>query len=108
VEHLEHLIIDLKESLERELFGVKESLERLWDYSYPGAMINYLQKWMDQLKWQRLAPFEKLAATLLKHLDGIANYCETKAPWIGGVGTQVKFQVVYPLPADFVVPPESE
>jgi transposase len=24
------------------------------------------------------APFEKLAATLLKHMDGIANYCETK------------------------------
>ena len=57
---------------------LKESLERLWDYRYPGAMINYLQKWMDQLKWQRLAPFEKLAATLLKHLDGIANYCRTK------------------------------
>ena len=25
-----------------------------------------------------LAPFEKLAETLLKHVDGIANYCETK------------------------------
>jgi transposase len=41
-------------------------------------MLNYLNRWMDQLKWQRLVPFEKLAATLLKHLDGIANYCETK------------------------------
>jgi len=41
-------------------------------------MLNYLNRWMDQLKWQRLAPFEKLAATLLKHVDGIANYCETK------------------------------
>jgi transposase len=59
-------------------YVLKESLERLWDYRYPGAMINYLQKWMDQLKWQRLAPFEKLAATLLKHLEGIANYCRTK------------------------------
>jgi transposase len=57
---------------------LKESLERLWDYRYRGAMVNYLNKWMDQLKWQRLAPFEKLAETLLKHLDGIANYCETK------------------------------
>ena len=57
---------------------LKESLERLWDYRYQGAMINYLQKWMDQLRWQRLAPFEKLAAMLLKHLDGIANYCRTK------------------------------
>ncbi len=57
---------------------LKESLERLWNYSYRGAMLNYLNKWMGQLKWQRLAPFEKLAATLLKHVAGIANYCETK------------------------------
>lgn len=57
---------------------LKESLEGLWDYRYRGAMLNYLTRWMDQLKWQRLAPFEKLAATLLKHVDGIANYCETK------------------------------
>jgi transposase len=57
---------------------LKESLERLWNYRYVGAMINYLQKWMDQLRWQRLKPFEKLAAMLLKHLDGIANYCRTK------------------------------
>ncbi|MGA2772333.1 MAG: transposase [Bryobacteraceae bacterium] len=27
---------------------------------------------------QRLKPFEELAAMLLKHLDGIANYCRTK------------------------------
>jgi transposase len=37
-------------------------------------MLNYLNRWMGQLKWQRLAPFEELAATLLKHLGGIANY----------------------------------
>ena len=57
---------------------LKESLERLWNYHYEGAMLNYLQKWMDQLKWQRLKPFEKLAEMLLKHLDGIVNYCRTK------------------------------
>ncbi len=57
---------------------LKESLERLWDYRYEGAMLNYLQKWMDQLKWQRLTPFEELAAMLLKHLEGILNYCRTK------------------------------
>ena len=57
---------------------LKESLERLWNYRYRGAMLNYLNKWMEQLKWQRLVPFEKLADTLLKHVDGIANYCETK------------------------------
>ena len=67
--------------LNRRIFKaylLKESLEGLWNYRYRGAMLNYLNRWMDQLKWQRLAPFEKLAATLLKHMDGIANYCETK------------------------------
>ena len=59
-------------------YMLKESLERLWNYRYRWAMLNYLTQWMDQLKWQRLAPFEKLAKTLLKHVDGIANYCETK------------------------------
>jgi len=59
-------------------YMLKESLERLWEYRYRGAMLNYLNKWMEQLKWQRLVPFEKLAEMLLKHVEGIANYCETK------------------------------
>jgi transposase len=29
---------------------------------------------------QGLAPMEKLAAMLLKHLEGILNYCKTKVP----------------------------
>ena len=33
---------------------------------------------MDQLRWQRLKPFEEPVNMLLKHLPGIANYCETK------------------------------
>jgi transposase len=57
---------------------LKESLERLWDYRYEGAMVNYLHKWIDQLRWQRLPSFQKLAAMLGKHLDGILNYCRTK------------------------------
>jgi hypothetical protein len=32
----------------------------------------------DQLKWQRLTPFEELADMLLKHLEGILGYCRTK------------------------------
>ena len=57
---------------------LKESLERLWNYRYAGAMLNYLSQWMNQLKWQRLRAFEKLAQTLLQHLEGILNYCRTK------------------------------
>jgi len=57
---------------------LKESLEQLWDYRYEGAMLNYLRRWLDQLRWQRLPSFQKLAEMLLKHLDGILNYCRTK------------------------------
>jgi hypothetical protein len=33
---------------------------------------------MGRVKWQRLTPFEKLADTLLRHLEGILNYCRSK------------------------------
>ena len=56
---------------------LKESLERLWTYRYEGAMMRYLQAWIDQLRWQRLPAFQKLAAMLLDHLEGIVNHCRT-------------------------------
>ncbi len=59
---------------------LKESLDRLWDYRYEGAMVRYFKRWIDQLRWQRLKPFQKLAEMLLDHLDGILNYCRTKVP----------------------------
>ena len=70
-------------ALNRKLFKgylLKESLDRLWTYRYEGAMLRYLESWMDQLRWQRLKPFQKLAQMLLDHLDGILNYCRTKVP----------------------------
>ena len=59
---------------------LKESLARLWNYTYEGAMLRYLQGWIDQLRWQRLKPMQKLAKMLLDHLEGILNYCRTKIP----------------------------
>jgi transposase len=59
---------------------LKESLDRLWSYRYEGAMLRYLQSWIDQLRWQRLKPMEKLGWMLLNHLDGILNYCRIKVP----------------------------
>ena len=44
------------------------------------GQLSYLQYWIDQLRWQRLKPFRKLANMLTDHLDGILNYCRTKAP----------------------------
>src|ERR1035437_4539553 len=74
-------VLDRLFQLNRRVFKaylLKESLEQLWDYRYEGAMLNYLRKWLDQLRWRRLPPFQKLAEMLLKHLDGILNYCRTK------------------------------
>ena len=59
---------------------LKESLDRLWSYTYEGAMLRYLQSWIDQLRWQRLKPMEKLGRMLLNHLEGLLNYCRIKVP----------------------------
>ena len=84
-----HLTVRKKQQL-NELFALnrrimkayllKESLDRLWSYHYEGSMMRYLKSWIDQLRWQRLKPMEKLADLLLRHLEGILNYCRTKIP----------------------------
>lgn len=84
-----HLNTDKKRQL-NQLFALnrrvmkayllKESLDRLWSYTYEGAMLRYLRGWVDQLRWQRLKPMDKLARMLLDHLEGILNYCHTKVP----------------------------
>ena len=76
---------DKKRQLLNELFRLnrrmmkayllKESLDRLWTYHYEGAALRYLNQWIDQLRWQRLEPFKKLAEMLLRHQEGILNYC---------------------------------
>ena len=70
-------------SMNRKLlkaYLLKESLDRLWRYHYEGAMVNYFKRWMDQIRWQRLPAFQKLALMLVKYIDGILNYCRTKVP----------------------------
>jgi transposase len=74
---------------------LKESLERLWFYRYEGAMLRYLQKWIDQLRWPRMRPFAKLAKMLLDHLNGILNYCRARVPL--GVVEAVNGNIKAPL-----------
>ena len=57
---------------------LKESPDRLWTYTYEKAALRYLNEWIDQLRWQRLEPFQKLAQMLLRHQEGILNYCHVK------------------------------
>ena len=73
-------------------YRLKESLDRLWSYTYEGAMRRYLPSWIDQLRGQRLKPIEKLAGMLLDHFEGIRNYCRTKVPLgvVEGINGKIK------------------
>jgi len=71
---------------------LKESLERLWTYTYEGAMLRYLKSWTLQLRWQRLPAFDKLAHLLIDHVDGILNYCRVKVRFgvVGAINANIK------------------
>ena len=54
---------------------LEESFEQLWSYERPGWARRFFDNWRDSLKWQRLKPYEKFAALVEKHWDGIVGYC---------------------------------
>jgi len=54
---------------------LKESFGQLWAYRYPTSARKAFENWKAQLKWQRLEPFEKFAAMIDRHWDGIVAYC---------------------------------
>jgi len=55
---------------------LKESFGQLWDYQREGWARRFFDQWRASLKWQRLEPFEKFAAMIERHWDGIAAYCK--------------------------------
>ncbi len=61
---------------------LKESFEQLWSYNTKGWARRFFENWRDSLKWQRIKPYEKFAAMIDRHWDGIASYCdaENKVP----------------------------
>jgi transposase len=71
-------------ALNRRLFKayyLKEQIERLWRYTYERPALRFLDNWLKSLRWQRLPAFQKLALTLLNHLEGILAYCRHKVPF---------------------------
>jgi transposase len=56
---------------------LKESFEQLWSYETPGWARRFFDNWRESLKWQRLKPYEKSAAMIEAHWDGIVAYCHT-------------------------------
>jgi transposase len=57
-------------------YVLKESFGQLWDYESETWARKFFESWRDQLKWQRLGPYEKFAEMIDKHWDGIAAYCK--------------------------------
>jgi len=54
---------------------LKESFGQLWDYRREAWARRFFDNWKAALKWQRLKPYEKFAAMIDRHWDGIAAYC---------------------------------
>src|SRR5579862_6002014 len=54
---------------------LKESFGQLWSYEREGWARRFFDNWRSSLKWQRLGPYQKFAAMIDRHWDGIAAYC---------------------------------
>ena len=83
--HPENLTLDGRRSLKTLLaankrlntaYLLKESFGQLWDYKSETWARRFFDNWKASLKWQRLKPYEKFAAMIERHWDGIAAYCK--------------------------------
>ena len=54
---------------------LRETFGQLWEYEREGWARRFFENWRASLKWQRLKPYEKFAAMIDRHWDGIAAYC---------------------------------
>lgn len=82
--HKENLTSEGKKSLKlllnanqrlNKAYLLKESFGQLWDYNSEAWARKFFENWKDQLKWQRLKPFEDFAKMIERHWDGISSYC---------------------------------
>ena len=82
--HRANLSLDGRRSLDKLLkankrlntaYLLKESFGQLWSYQTEGWARSFFDRWRQSLKWQRLKPYEKFAAMIERHWDGIASYC---------------------------------
>jgi len=82
--HRENLSLEGRKSLKLLLaankrlntaYLLKESFGQLWDYQREAWARRFFENWRASLKWQRLKPYEKFAAMIDRHWDGIAAYC---------------------------------
>ena len=63
-------------------------------YRRKGWARQFFTRWQEQLKWQRLRPFEKFAALIERHWEGIAAYCiprnKVKLGFVEGLNNKIR------------------
>ena len=57
-------------------YVLREQLDRLWTYKMRPGVLSFLMGWFKALRWQRLPEMERLGDFLLKHINGIAAFCD--------------------------------
>jgi transposase len=57
-------------------YVLREQLDRLWTYKTRTRVLNFLNGWIDALRWQRLPEMERLGEFLFTHVEGIAAYSD--------------------------------
>lgn len=101
--HRENLSREGKESLKKLLkanrrlqtaYLLKEEFGQLWEYRSETWARKFFERWKEQLKWQRLKPFEKFARMVERHWEGIVSYCnpanKVKLGFVEGVNNKVR------------------
>ena len=72
---------------------LREQFDQLWDYKSEPWARKFFDNWKAQLRWQRLVPYQKFAAMIERHWDGIAAYCkpENKAAlgFVEGINNKI-------------------
>jgi transposase len=53
---------------------LKETFGQLWGFRRPGWARRFFERWKEQLRWQRLPSFQRFAAMIERHWDGIEAY----------------------------------
>lgn len=88
-------------------WAMKESIRRLWDYTYVGAARTFFKRWYGWAMRSRLEPMRKVARMIKAHLENILTYLTHRVTNAVTEGLNAKIQWVkyaargYRNPASF-------
>jgi len=101
--HWDNLTLEGRESLKKLLaankriqtaYLLKEEFSQLWNYKSEAWARKFFDNWKEQLKWQRLKPFEKFAEMIEDHWEGIVSYCKeenkVKLGFVEGLNNKIR------------------